>query len=201
MQSQPILLFNDECAVCRSIARWVAKSSGSNAAEATIIERPIGDDPDALRSLNSNLNIWDAYATVHVLMPDGSMKVGGEAVAEVLRDLPNTRWFAQYLSVTIFGMRPFQSLLDLAYAVLADVRPLLGCESCGTPSIWLRPLHWVTQRVKTIWVWNRPLSPSARFTPRQRKPVAPIAHWPRGPVQPPQGDPGNAEIQAGNDGR
>jgi len=157
MQSQPILLFNDECAVCRRIARWVAKSSGSDAAEATIVERPIGDDPDALLSLNPNLNIWAAYAR-------------GEAVAEVLRHLPNTQWIAQYLSVTIFGIRPFQSLLDVAYAVLADVRPLLGCESCGTPSVWLRPLHWVTQRAKTIWVWSRPLSPSARFSPRQRKP-------------------------------
>jgi hypothetical protein len=59
--------------------------------ETTIqVERPIGDDPEALLSLNPDLDIWGAYATIHLLMPDGSMKLGGEAVAEVLRNLPTT---------------------------------------------------------------------------------------------------------------
>jgi hypothetical protein len=44
--------------------------------------------------LHPDLDIWDAYETIHVMMPDGSMKLGGEAVAEVLRNLPNTKWFA-----------------------------------------------------------------------------------------------------------
>lgn len=148
-QTKPILLFNDECNVCRTIARWVARSAVSQSDEASIIERPIGDDPKVLRELNPKLDIWEAYATVHVLMPDGAMKVGGEAVAEVLRDLPNTRWFAGLFNVRIFGRRPFQAMLNVAYAILSDVRPLLGCASCGTPSIWLKPLHWVIQRTKS----------------------------------------------------
>jgi predicted DCC family thiol-disulfide oxidoreductase YuxK len=122
-QSKPILLFNDECSVCRRIARWVQKSGQSKSGETSIVERPIGDDPEALRSLNPNLDIWDAYATIHLLMPDGSMKVGGEAVAEVLRTLHNTRWFAWNFAISIFGFRPFQSMLNVAYAILADVRP------------------------------------------------------------------------------
>ena len=59
--------------------------------------------------LNPDLDIWDAYATIHVLMPDGSMKLGGEAVAEVLRDLRNTKWFAWIFAVSMFGFRPFQT--------------------------------------------------------------------------------------------
>ena len=35
--------------------------------------------------------------------------------------------------------RMHQMILDMAYAILADVRPLFGCESCGTPSFWVRP--------------------------------------------------------------
>jgi hypothetical protein len=76
--SEPILLFNDECAVCRLIARWVQKSAARQIGGPPIIVRPIGDDPIALRALNPSLDIWDAYANIHLLMPDGSMKTNGE---------------------------------------------------------------------------------------------------------------------------
>ena len=134
---QPILLYNGECAVCRAVAGWVERRG------ARLTERPIGDDPVALRGLNPRLDIWDAYATIHLLMPDGSMKVGGDAVAEVLRRIPAMRWVAWSFAVEIFGVRPFQLALDGAYTILADIRPLLGCESCGTPN----PLVKAMQRV------------------------------------------------------
>jgi hypothetical protein len=62
-QSKPILLFNDECAVCRHIGHWVQRSAQSKSGETSILVQPIGDDPERLRSLNPDLNIWDAYAT------------------------------------------------------------------------------------------------------------------------------------------
>src|SRR3984885_5584317 len=148
-QTKPILLFNDECAVCRRIGNWVKKSALSRSGETSIIVRPIGDDPEALRSLQPDLDIWDAYATIHLLMPDGSMKLGGEAVAEVLRDLPNTEWFARGFAASIFGFRPFQQILNMSYAILSDVRPLFGCESCGTQS-FLRPIERITKWAKGI---------------------------------------------------
>jgi predicted DCC family thiol-disulfide oxidoreductase YuxK len=176
-QSKPILLFNDECSVCRRIARWVQKSGQSKSGETSIVERPIGDDPEALRSLNPNLDIWDAYATIHLLMPDGSMKVGGEAVAEVLRTLHNTRWFAWNFAISIFGFRPFQSMLNVAYAILADVRPLFGCESCGTPRFWMKPIDWIVRRAKAIFGAGHHQRPAPHFTrlaaTRGRPPIAP----------------------------
>jgi predicted DCC family thiol-disulfide oxidoreductase YuxK len=164
MQSKPILLFNDECSVCRRIARWVQKSGQSQSGETSIVERPIGDDPEALRSLNPDLDIWDAYATIHLLMPDGSMKLGGEAVAEVLRTLPNTKWFARTFAISIFGFRPFQSMLNVAYAILADVRPLFGCESCGTPRFWMRPIGWIVRRAKAIFGAGHRQRPTPHFS-------------------------------------
>ena len=89
-QAKPILLYNDECAICRRIGTWVQKSSRSKAGEKSIIAQPIGDDPKALRVLNPKLDIWDAYATIHVLMPDGSMKLGGEAVPFVVFKNPQS---------------------------------------------------------------------------------------------------------------
>jgi predicted DCC family thiol-disulfide oxidoreductase YuxK len=161
-QPKPILLFNDECAVCRHIGHWVQRSAQSKSGETSILVQPIGDDPEKLRSLNPDLDIWDAYATIHVLMPDGSMRLGGEAVAETLRNLPNTKWFAWSLAITILGFRPFQTVLDVAYAILSDVRPLFGCESCGKPKV-LRPIQWATKWAKGMFGGS--LHPSPHFSP------------------------------------
>lgn len=143
LQARPILLFDDECGVCRRIARWVQTSALLGTGQSSIVVRPIGSDPDKLRALNPDLDIWTAYATIHLLMPDGSMKLGGEAVAEVLRNLHGAKWFSWIFAIRIFGFRPFQMLLNVAYVILADLRPIFGCESCGTPSRWVKPFHWM----------------------------------------------------------
>jgi predicted DCC family thiol-disulfide oxidoreductase YuxK len=155
----PILLFNDECAVCRDIGHWVQRSAQSGSDASSLQVEPIGDDPQRLLLLNPDLDIWDAYETIHLLMPDGSMRLGGEAVAEVLRDLPNTQWFARCFAVSVLGFRPFQFILNLAYAILADVRPLFGCESCGKPRTWLKPAAWASEFAKTL-LGRNPRHPS-----------------------------------------
>ena len=169
----PILLFNDECGVCRRIAHWVERSAKSKLGDTSLIVRPIGDDPAPLRSLSPQLDIWDAYERIHLLMPDGSMKLGAEAVAQVLRTLPNTKWFSWSFDVSIFGLRPFQSMLNGAYAILADVRPLFGCESCGTPSAWMRPIGWIMKRANAVFRKARYVHIRPHFTWRSaRAPTA-----------------------------
>jgi len=168
-RSIPILLFNDECGVCRSIAHWVKIQALAKTGKACMDVRPIGQDPEELRGLNQGLNIWDAYATIHLLMPDGSMKLGGEAVAEVLRHLPSTRWFTWTFGISVFGLRPFQATLNLAYAILADVRPIFGCESCGTPSPWVRPIRWIVKTTASLFGANHHSSTSPHFTSLRAK--------------------------------
>ena len=163
-QTKPLLLFDDECAVCRHIAHRVIKLARSKSGETSLIVNPIGNDPELLRSLNPDLNIWDAYETIHILMPDGSMKLGGEAIAEVLRNLPNTKWFTWTLALSILGFRPFQAILNLAYSILADVRPLFGCESCGTPGAWVKPIIRTMHWAKTTFGGSRHPSPTIHFT-------------------------------------
>lgn len=181
-QTKPILLFNDECAVCRHIGHWVQKSARSKSGETSILVQPIGDDPERLRSLNPDLDIWDAYATIHVLLPDGSMRLGGEAVAETLRNLPNTRWFAWTFATSIFGFRPFQIMLNVAYAILADVRPLFGCESCGKSKVF-KPIQRVFKWAKTLFGGRPNPSPTPHFSSLsavRRRPVAvPVEPFPQ----------------------
>jgi predicted DCC family thiol-disulfide oxidoreductase YuxK len=161
--TKPILLYNDECAVCRTIARWVQAYGSSAGREMRVDVKPIGDDPAALRALNPALGIWDAYETIHLLMPDGSMKTGGEAVAEVFRDLPNTRWFTWTLSIGVIGVRPFQAVLDLGYMLLSDVRPLFGCESCGTTNPAVATIRRTFARA--MGLFGKKPHPSPHFTP------------------------------------
>ena len=175
-QTAPVLLFNDECGVCRSIASWVKRQVQPGSNTNPIVVRPIGQDPEELRALNQDLNIWDAYATIHLLMSDGSMKLGGEAVAEVLRNLPSTRWFTWTFTISVFGVRPFQVILNLAYAILAEVRPIFGCESCGTPSPWVRPIRWIVKWTASLFGASHHASPNPHFTSLPAKGSPPRAH-------------------------
>jgi len=172
-QATPILLFDDECAVCRHMANWVRAIARNARGEATIDVRPIGEDPEALRRLDPTLDIWQVYARSHLLMPDGSVRVAGEAVAEVFRRSPGMAWCAWLFSVRVFKVRPFQRLLDLGYVILSDVRPIFGCKSCGAPALWARPFAWLVKTAgRRPHAVHRP-----NFTPRAEagatKPGAP----------------------------
>jgi predicted DCC family thiol-disulfide oxidoreductase YuxK len=147
----PTLLYDDECGVCRHIAAWVRRAAALPGGASRVVVRPIGEDPQALLALHPGLSIWDAYDTVHLLMPDGTMRLGGQAVAELLRRLPATRWFAWCFALQVVGWQPFQQLLDLGYTVLSAVRPVFGCESCGTPAPWIQPLVWLSARLKALF--------------------------------------------------
>ena len=169
MPTKPTLLYNDECSVCRRIGHWVRKSAKGPAGEESLVVQPIGDDPAALHEISSSLNIWDAYETIHLIMPDGTMKLGGEAVAEVFRKLPSTMWFAGVFDIKVGRVRPFQVILNIGYVILSDVRPLFGCESCGTGNPLVTPfLHfkrWLKKRLAPQVVVHK----SRHFTPLHAK--------------------------------
>jgi predicted DCC family thiol-disulfide oxidoreductase YuxK len=173
-RSVPILLYNGECAICRRIGAWVQRSAQPAAGTPALSVQPIGHDPAALQALHPGLSIWDAYKQLHLLMPDGTMKVDGEAVAEVLRRLPRTHWFAWSFAVGVGGLRPCQWVLNAGYFILADVRPLLGCESCGNTGFWAGPIGWTYKHLKTHWVRLGHPDRSPHFRPTiVRPPAAP----------------------------
>ena len=183
IQTKPILLYDGECGFCRRIAHWVESSARNKVGEASVILMPVGDDPEALKLINPSLNIWDAYATNYLVMPDASMKTGGEAVAEVLRILPSTKWFAWCFALSIFGFRPFQIMLNFGYMILDDVRPIFGCESCGKPSFWVKPIVAFGNWASSVFGQQLDNAPTAKLNSphvnlrRQRdpRPVIPAA--------------------------
>ena len=89
--STPILLFDDECAVCRRMAHWVRSVARNGIGERTIDVRPIGEDPEALRKLDPTLDIWKVYARSHLLMPDGTILVAGDGLVRLAAFHPRLR--------------------------------------------------------------------------------------------------------------
>jgi hypothetical protein len=171
VRSKPLLLFDDECAVGRHMARWVQSSAQDRRGEAAVVVRAIGEDPDALRELNPDLDIWDVYATSHLLMPDGAIRLGGEAVGMVLRNYARTQWLARSFAIRVFGFRPFQMLLNLGYAILSDVRPIFGCASRGASSLWVRPIAWIVKQARAVFGDVRPRAGTRHFSPRSPRPA------------------------------
>ena len=169
----PILLFDGGCQTCSAIAAWVRRCATKSDGSHRIIARPIGHDPVEVGQFIAGLNIWDAYAVVHVKMPDGSVKLGGEAVTEVLRCLPMTRWIAWCCDRRIFGIQPAQLVLNLAYHILDDIRPILGCDSCGRAKPWVRPFERLTK-----WVAGMG---HAKVGPTQHLHFKPLPTAPRNP--------------------
>jgi len=78
------------------VKSWSQTSAHSTAGQTSLVERPIVDDRQALRVFHANPDI------------DGLMKLGGDAVANVLRNLPNAKWSAWTLAIDSGGFGPFK---------------------------------------------------------------------------------------------
>jgi len=147
---RPILLFNPNCEVCNAIAGWVKRQDAMGGDH--IEERPLPADPADLEAIHPGLDIWKAYEQIHVVMPDGTLRVGGAAIAEVLRRLPGKAWIGALTDLEAFGVRPFLLLLHAGYLFLDKIRPALGCSSCGGGAVkwWAMPIKWTADAVKAL---------------------------------------------------
>jgi hypothetical protein len=72
-----------------------------------------------------------AYFFNKFLMPDGSMKLDGKAVAETLRSLSNTKWLARSFDLSLSGL---QSLSVVAKSGLCH--PGRGASTAGLREPW-----------------------------------------------------------------
>lgn len=145
---RPVLLFNGQCEVCQKLSAWVKAADLKG--EDLIDERPLPNDPAELARIHPGLDIWKAYEEIHVVMPDGRLLKGGEAIAEVLKRLPHTRWLSGLFNLEVFGKKPGVAALHAAYKILDAIRPALGCSSCGGGPVvwWAKPIKWGADLVK-----------------------------------------------------
>jgi len=105
----------------------------ANGARTSLIVQPLGTTREA-SVLNPDLDIWTPMKYDHVLMPDGLVKLGGEAVAEVLRRLPNTKWFA-WSFATAYSIPPCQVYSTWPTRSFRCATAVRAVRVCGKPRV------------------------------------------------------------------
>lgn len=153
---RPVLFYNQYCETCDAIAGMVKKADRRGGD--VIDEQSIPKYQEDLDKMIPGLKLEDVYTTSHLVMPDGTVYRGGDAVREVLERLSLTGWFSDVFGIKVGEHMPFQAILNKGYALLDAIRPALGCTSCGpnaTPT-WAKPIKWVVDAVKKLMGKDKP---------------------------------------------
>jgi predicted DCC family thiol-disulfide oxidoreductase YuxK len=121
-----VLIYDGECAMCRASALWLMKRA--LLASATEFEIMPCRSP-ARRARYPQVSDEACTTAMQLVLPDGRVLGGADAVPEILRRLPRWRWLATLFEVP--GVRP---LARRAYAWIATNRMRLSCRIGTRPS-------------------------------------------------------------------
>lgn len=119
-----IVLYDDQCALCRSGMRLVQRLDWRNLVRFVPIAEALIILPQPM------LNPETSRQAMHVVTPSGQVRIGWDAVTALARVMPLT-WIVGALGNT----KPFRWLGHGAYRWVAQRRHLLGrhgCQSCGS---------------------------------------------------------------------
>src|SRR5262245_23306033 len=114
MTIKPVILYDADCGFCRwSLAKLLAWDRRQ-------VLRPVAlqlraDSDRLLGGMDEQMRM----ASWHLVLPDGSVRSGGEALAPLLRLLPGGRPLARLVD-------RIEPLVDAAYRFVADHRSVFG---------------------------------------------------------------------------
>jgi predicted DCC family thiol-disulfide oxidoreductase YuxK len=112
--ARPVIVYDGECPFCRSQMARIRRWSHSDRFEFVARQEPgITDRFPALAE-------GDFSKGMRVILPDGSIRVGPDAVYAIARRLPHWRWLAPLYRVPVL-----HALLRWAYAYVARHRDSL----------------------------------------------------------------------------
>jgi predicted DCC family thiol-disulfide oxidoreductase YuxK len=106
--------------MCRASALWLlrrAMNAGADALDVMPCRSP------ARRARFPQVSDEACLQAMHLVLPDGRVLVGADAVPEILRRVPRWRWLARAFDVP--GARP---LARRVYRWIADNRMRLSCR-------------------------------------------------------------------------
>ena len=111
------LVYDGECAMCRASALWIMR----RAMDAGALEiLPCRSAPRRLRF--PQITDEQCMTAMQLVLPDGRVLAGADAVPELLRRIPRWRWVAGVFALP--GVRP---LGRRAYAWIARNRMKISC--------------------------------------------------------------------------
>ena len=111
------LIYDGECAMCRASALWIMR----RAMDAGTLEiLPCRSAPRRQRF--PQVTDAQCMTAMQLVLPDGRVLAGADAMPELLRRIPRWRWLASLF--TLPGMRP---LGRVVYAWIARNRMRVSC--------------------------------------------------------------------------
>ena len=111
------LIYDGECAMCRASALWIMR----RALDAGTLEiLPCRSAPRRARF--PQVTDEQCMTAMQLVLPDGRVLAGADAMPELLRRVPRWRWVAALFALP--GMRP---LARVVYAWIARHRMRVSC--------------------------------------------------------------------------
>jgi predicted DCC family thiol-disulfide oxidoreductase YuxK len=118
-----VLVYDGECALCRASAFWLlrrAMAGGARELELLPCSSPVR------RARYPQISDEACLTAMQLVLPDGRVLAGADAVPEILRRIPRWRWLAGLFDLP--GIRP---VARRVYAWIARHRMRLSCGVGG----------------------------------------------------------------------
>jgi predicted DCC family thiol-disulfide oxidoreductase YuxK len=123
MMAPAVLIYDGDCAMCRASALWLMRRAlGGGARDVEILPCRSADR----RARFPQVDEAACLAAMQLVLPDGRVLSGADAVPELLRRIPRWRWLARLFELP--GMAP---LARRVYAWVARNRMRLSCRLPG----------------------------------------------------------------------
>ncbi len=116
-----VLIYDAECSMCRASAMWIMRRALS---QGTLEILPCRSAPRRARF--SAISEEACLTAMHLVVPDGRVLVGGDAVPEILRRVRGWGWVAALFSLP--GAKP---VARRVYAWIARHRMKISCAIGG----------------------------------------------------------------------
>lgn len=125
MSDRAVLIYDGDCPMCRASALWLlrrAMAGGARGLEILPCRSP------ARRRRYPQINDEACLSAMQLVLPDGRVLAGADAVPEILRRIPRWGWLARLLALP--AVRPVARRL---YRWVADNRMRLSCALSRSP--------------------------------------------------------------------
>jgi predicted DCC family thiol-disulfide oxidoreductase YuxK len=113
-----VLIYDGDCAMCRSSALWLMRRARASDRLEIL---PCRSEPR--RTRYPGISDAACMQAMQLVLPDGRVLAGADAVPELLRRLRGWRWLA-----SIFGLPPVLPVTRRLYAWVAENRMKLSCR-------------------------------------------------------------------------
>lgn len=120
-----VLIYDGDCSMCRASALWLMRRALAGGAQELEI---LPCRSSARRARFPEISEAACLTAMQLVLPDGRVLAGADAVPEILRRIPRWRWLRRLFDVP--GVRP---LARRAYRWIAENRMQLSCSLRDPP--------------------------------------------------------------------